>query len=100
VPSKPGCEALSQAKPGRHPEVAWSRGAIGLPQATRTGLPAAGDDELTNTKKHTMALRHYVTSRPAGRTRKRSVYAESIGGAIGTLPIPRSAREHTARPRK
>jgi hypothetical protein len=25
VPSRPGSEALSQAKPGRHPEVAWSR---------------------------------------------------------------------------
>jgi len=40
----------------------------GLPAATQTGLPPAGDDELTNTK-NTMALRHGCTSRSAGRTR-------------------------------
>jgi hypothetical protein len=41
----------------------------GLLAATRTGLPPAGDDELTNTKKH-HALRHGATSCSAGRTKK------------------------------
>jgi hypothetical protein len=36
--------------------------ATGLLAATRTGLPPAGDDELTSTRS-TMALRHGVTSR-------------------------------------
>src|SRR6266513_3988920 len=41
----------------------------GLLAATRTGLSPASDDELTNTKIH-HGLRHGVTSRPAGRTKK------------------------------
>ena len=41
----------------------------GLLAATRTGLTPAGDDELTNTKKH-HGLRHGATSRSAGRTKK------------------------------
>jgi hypothetical protein len=41
----------------------------GLLATTRTGLPPAGDDELTNTK-NTMALRHGVTSHFAGRTKR------------------------------
>jgi hypothetical protein len=42
----------------------------GLLAATRTGLTPASDDELTNAK-NTMALRHGVTSRCAGRTKDR-----------------------------
>src|ERR1700676_3519576 len=40
----------------------------GLLAATRTGLPPAGDDELTNSKIH-HGLRHGVTSCSAGRTK-------------------------------
>jgi hypothetical protein len=40
----------------------------GFLAAFRTGLTPASDDELTNTK-NTMALRHGVTSRSAGRTK-------------------------------
>ena len=62
---------------GPHPDRRPARGASpnaaslpsGLLGATRTGLPPAGDDELTNTK-ITMALRHGVTSRFAGRTKE------------------------------
>ena len=43
--------------PGPFPDRAASL-LPGLPAATRTGLPPAGDDELTNTKKH-----HGITSR-------------------------------------
>jgi hypothetical protein len=39
----------------------------GLLAATRTGLTPAGDDELTNTKKH-HELPHGATSRSPGRT--------------------------------
>jgi hypothetical protein len=41
----------------------------GLLAATRTGLPPASDDELTNPKMH-HGLRHDVTSGSAGRTKK------------------------------
>src|ERR1017187_4110997 len=41
----------------------------GLLAATRTGLPPAGDDELTDSK--IPLLRHSVTSRSAGRTNLR-----------------------------
>jgi hypothetical protein len=39
VPSKPGYETLSQARPGRHSEVAWSRRRDRLPRSS--GLHAA-----------------------------------------------------------
>ena len=42
----------------------------GLLAATRTGLPPAGDDELTNSKIHHDGLRHGVTSHSAGRTNR------------------------------
>jgi hypothetical protein len=54
-------------RPGPFPDRAASL-LPGLLAATRTGLPPAGDDELTNTK-NTMALRHGVTSCSAGRTK-------------------------------
>ena len=42
MPSKPGYEALSQAKPSRHPEVArLSAGSGGAPAACRVRAPPA-----------------------------------------------------------
>ena len=40
MPSGPGYEASSQAKPSRHPEVACSRRAIGLPMPVRAAIDA------------------------------------------------------------
>lgn len=40
MPSKPGYETSPQAKPGRHPEVAWSRRRDQLPTRS-SGLHAA-----------------------------------------------------------
>ena len=54
-------------RPGPFPDRAASL-LPGLLAATRTGLPPAGDDELTNCKIH-HGLRHGVTSRSAGRTK-------------------------------
>ena len=53
-------------RPGPFPDQAASL-LPGLLAATRTGLPPAGDDELTNTKIH-HNLSHGFTSRPSGRT--------------------------------
>src|SRR3974390_2825156 len=55
-------------RPGPFPDQAASL-LPGLLAATRTGLPPAGDDELTNTRKH-HALRHGAPSCSAGRTKE------------------------------
>ena len=55
-------------RPGPFPDRAASL-LPGLLAATRTGLPPAGDDELTNSKIH-HGLRHGVTSCSAGRTKR------------------------------
>jgi hypothetical protein len=62
-------------RPGPFPDRAASL-LPGLLATTRTGLSPAGDDELTNTRNHTMALRHCVTSCSAGRTNDRSLLCD------------------------
>ena len=54
-------------RPGPFPDRTASL-LPGLLAATRTGLSPAGDDELTNSK--IPLLRHSVTSRSPGRTKK------------------------------
>ena len=56
-------------RPGPFPGQAASL-LPGLLAATRTGLPPASDDELTNTKIR-RGLRHGLTSHSAGRTKDR-----------------------------
>ena len=60
-------------RPGPFPDRAASL-LPGLLAATRTGLPPAGDDELTNTKKH-----HGITSR---------CHLVLLGAEIGSLVLP------------
>ena len=56
-------------RPGPFPDRAASL-LPGLLAATRTGLPPAGDDDLTNSKKH-HGSRHGVASCSTGRTNHR-----------------------------
>jgi hypothetical protein len=67
-PVAPPCRASDAGlRPRPFPDEAASL-LPGLLAATRTGLPPASNDELTNTT-ITMALRHGDTSRSAGRTK-------------------------------
>ena len=69
-------------RPGPFPDRAASL-LPGLLAATRTGLPPAGDDELTNTKIH---LGHSFTSRPTGRTQRTITSDSSYAVTAGTDP--------------
>ena len=80
-------------RPGPFPDRAASL-LPGLLAATRTGLPPAGDDELTNSKIH-HGLRHGVTSCSAGRTKDRASARSSPRSTDLIHPV--SARIHPIR---
>ena len=82
-------------RPGPFPDRAASL-LPGLLAATRTGLPPAGDDELTNTKKH-----HGATSRchlPFCWAHEKG--SMSLPGAFLHEPRSKSRTTHQARPNR
>jgi hypothetical protein len=98
VPSRPGYEPLSQAKPGRRPEVSGYQPdpAARRPRAAsghrRQKLRRARPDR--DLEAGAVAIPRKAKVSPARRD------AEHARGVVSTLPVPVSAREHTARPRE